>query len=223
MTHTRYEAIIDLTSTNGIGLVCPCVDANPRFQRYLIMHGKPLSLLLYALMLGVCHQAVEAAAPQITFVQTPQRTQPAQPGPQRQQGLSPEKKKSLSKYGPEDVFPGAQEQDETGRPKQAAQRTQTQRTSPRNNQPKPSASPARIPPATPTPVSVTATPESSPPQVAATQLANALAKNQQSLPATREKSSSVFVPIVLSAATLLVFGALIYVLGMLRKRLREGK
>src|SRR5689334_10101503 len=77
------------------------------------MKPKLLPLILLAALLSFFAEA-SIAVGQITFVQAPPRNPQTQPQSQQQgqQGLPPEKKKSLSKYGPEDVFPGAREQED---------------------------------------------------------------------------------------------------------------
>ncbi|HEX8999753.1 MAG TPA: hypothetical protein VGB07_07620, partial [Blastocatellia bacterium] len=74
----------------------------------------------------------------------------------------------------------------------------------------------------PAPAAIKASPTIAPPTPAATQLATAMAMQQSQVPAS-SSSTSTLVPIVLSVASLLVLFALIYVVGMLRKKLREGR
>lgn len=152
---------------------------------------------------------------QITFVKTSQA--PASPANRQTQqgGLSPEKKKSLSKYGPEDAFPGASEQEN--------QQRQTTRTSPRRTTAtaSPTSTPAPTATATPTPatVAVTSSPSASIPTSATTNNA-APASTTSTAP---NSTGSNLVPITLATAALLVFGALVYVVGSLRKKLRETR
>ncbi|MBL8192132.1 MAG: hypothetical protein JNK38_29245, partial [Acidobacteria bacterium] len=77
----------------------------------------------------------ETALGQITFVKAPQGSATPANRQTQQGGLTPEKKKSLSKYGPEDAFPGANEQENRQR--------QTNRTNPRRSDP--TASPTSTP------------------------------------------------------------------------------
>lgn len=186
----------------------------------------PLILLLALLTLS---PAAFASVWQTTFVQTPQRNQQGQQqGQQNQpgQGLSPDKKKSLSKYGPEDVFPGAHEQEDNNK---QPNRQNTRRPSGAQSTPIPTPtmipSPTQPPVQTPSPEQrealITSTPLPAPSAIttpAATTVANRL--NQT--PAGTA-TDSFLVPIFLIAASLLVLGALIYVLGMLKKKLREGR
>lgn len=161
----------------------------------------------------------QMAVAQITFVETPQQQrlqgQGGQPG---QSGLSQEKKRSLSKYGPEDAFPGAREQESNQR--------RSNRTAPRQSASTPQPSPTTVPRPSITPSTVTAVSPTPALQISAS-LANVAASNQSSVGSSQLKSqtgkssASSLVPIVLSAATLLVFGALIYVVGMLRKKLKQ--
>lgn len=188
------------------------------------MKTKSNSPILLAPLLSLCCLlAVQIFATQISFVPSPpprnpnqQGQQQGQQGQQPQRGLSPEKKKSLSKYGPEDVFPGAREQDENNK---TSNRQPTRRSTPAA-QPPTAASPSPTP--SPSPAAVKAAPTIALPTPAATQLASAMAMQQSPAPASAS-SPSRLVPVALSVASLLVFCALIYVLGMLRKKLREGR
>jgi hypothetical protein len=175
-------------------------------------------ILLAPLLMLCCLLAVQIFATQISFVPSPPPRTPNQQGQQQgqqgqpQRGLSPEKKKSLSKYGPEDVFPGAREQDEKNKTsnRQPTRRSTTAAPSPTISSPSPA------------PAAAKAVPTIAPPTPAATQLASAMAMQQPPAPASAS-STSRLVPVALSVASLLVFCALIYVLGMLRKKLREGR
>lgn len=88
------------------------------------MRIRYLSLSVFsAIVVTTCAAfAQKALAMQIIFTETTQsRTQP-----QPQEGLSPEKKKSLSKYGPDDIFPGANEQEkDRARNSQSIQKAQS--------------------------------------------------------------------------------------------------
>lgn len=148
----------------------------------------------------------QMAVAQITFVRTPTQQRPQGQGQSGQPGLSPEKKKSLSKYGPEDAFPGAREQENNQR--------RSNRAAPRQATATPQPSPT--PTITPSTVTVIS-PASPPPSPMATVTASIEVNKSQ----TGKSGSSVLVPASLSAATLLVFGALIYVVGMLRKKLKQ--
>src|SRR5678815_1625466 len=67
-----------------------------------------LSVIIPAIVITTCAAfAQEAVAMQIIFTETTQSRNQTPP----QEGLPPEKKKSLSKYGPDDLFPGANEQE----------------------------------------------------------------------------------------------------------------
>ncbi|MEO6726655.1 MAG: hypothetical protein ABIP14_15315 [Blastocatellia bacterium] len=180
------------------------------------MKTKSFPLILIATLLTLFAKA-EAVTGQITFVQSPPRNQQGQQG---QQGLSPDKKKSLSKYGPEDVFPGVREQeDKSTRPSRKSSGQSSAKTAPRT---------ASTPEPTPIPVTLTATPitndvSPTPPQLAAaTPLVVTATGNRQAQSPTKNSPSSNLVPVALGAASLLVLGALIYVASMLRKQLREG-
>jgi len=187
------------------------------------MKPRSFPLILLAALLPFFAEAGTVVG-QITFVQAPPRNPQAQPQSQQQgqQGLPPEKKKSLSKYGPEDVFPGAREQeDNSPQPTRKSSRPPSGTTAPR-----PATKPGPTPPAnvtaTPIPLAVSPTPLSS--QIAAaTPAAVPATGNRLTQSPARNSAPSPLVPIALAAASLLVLGALIYVLGILRKRLREGR
>ncbi len=167
--------------------------------------------ILLPLLIG-CWLSVSAIG-QITFVKTPETTaNTRQPQPAQQGGLSQEKKKSLSKYGPEDAFPGASEQESGQR--------QTNRTNTRRPSaiPSPTSTPTPSPTATPTPERIVATPSPvTSPAVPATNTINT--SSNSTTPPSPQSSGSTAVPIFLGTAALLVFGALVYVVGSLRKKL----
>ncbi|HMV87697.1 MAG TPA: hypothetical protein PLD20_13830 [Blastocatellia bacterium] len=153
-------------------------------------------------------------ATQISFVPSPppRNLQAQQQQGQPSKGLPAEKKKSLAKFGPEDAFPGAHEQEQKNK---ASKRQPTTRSTPA---PQPTLTDSSSPTPTPAP----AVPQTaSIPTPTATQPALAAAL-QQNPPAAGTASTSSLVPIVLSVAALLLFSALLYVIGMLRKKLREG-
>ncbi|MGH9834837.1 MAG: hypothetical protein ACREBD_11670 [Blastocatellia bacterium] len=156
----------------------------------------------------------QASATQSAFVQG---NQPRNQG-QNQRGLSPEKKKSLSKYGPEDAFPETDEPEANRR--QGARTTPPARTS---SAPKYSPGPKQsaTPVAKPSLILAPAIPASPSPTTAAA-LRNPV---QQSTPAPRsstaQPASDWTAPVLLGLA-LIVSVALIYVLIKLRERIREG-
>jgi hypothetical protein len=178
----------------------------------LIFPALAVYVLVAASPLGLTQQA---SATQIAFAQG---NQPRNQG-QNQQGLPPEKKKSLSKYGPEDAFPSPDEPQDNRR--QGARTTQPARTS---SAPKYSPGPKQsaTPVATPSTILAPAIPASPSPTAAETALRNQV---QQPTPApqssTVQNASDWRVP-VLSGLALIVFVALIYVLIKLRERIREG-
>ncbi len=178
----------------------------------LIFPALVVYVLAAASPFGLTQQAL---ATEIAFVQG---NQPRNQG-QNQRGLSPEKKKSLSKYGPEDAFPGADEPEDNRR--QGARTTQPARTS---SAPKYSPSPKQsaTPVATPSLILAPAIPASPNPKAAAASLNNPV---QQSTPAPRSATvqpASDWAAPVLSGLALIVSVALIYVLIKLRERIREG-
>lgn len=169
-----------------------------------------------------------AARGQITFVRSPDGTNsPAntRQGQQSQQrGLSPDKKKSLSKIGPEDAFPGATEQEDRQR---KTNRTNQRRSGASSNQsaaPAPTPTLASAPTATslptPSPTQIAATPQPSPTSPALTTGSTDLASNLTTQTPAGKSSGSPLVPVSLAIAALLVFGALVYVVGSLRKKLK---
>lgn len=150
---------------------------------------------------------------QITFVQaTPSR---AQGQNQNQPGLPAEKKKSLSKYGPEDMFPGAREQE--------AERRQAGRANQRLA-PTPTPSPTLTRSESPT-----QTPAETPRVGAGAATATPFPTTSQSLPTpvTRPVAASATEPPrlamgLLLVAAVLVLAALFYVVSKLRRILRAG-
>jgi hypothetical protein len=170
-----------------------------------------LSAILALLCLFQNGNLAQSAVAQITFVQTP-----AQQRTQGQSGLSPEKKRSLSKYGPEDAFPGAREQE--------GNQKQPNRAAQRKFSPAPETSPTTKPAPSPaiTPSVVTAAATSPTPALRTSDPgAKAISSTEIGKSQSGNPRASVLVPVTLSAATLLVFGAFIYVVGMLRKKLKQ--
>jgi hypothetical protein len=150
---------------------------------------------------------------QTTFIQpTPNRNQR-----QNQQGLPPEKKKSLSNYGPEDVFPAERGQEE-------AQRTSSSpptRTAPPvkpSNKPSPNSTPAT----TPTPVTANIAADATKASPTATITVTALTQQRQQLNRTERQSNAEWVLLSLAILSVFVFTALIYVVIKLMEKLREG-
>jgi len=172
-----------------------------------------LATRIWMAIIAVCWITATALG-QITYVKTSQA--PASPANRQTQqgGLSPEKKKSLSKYGPEDAFPGASEQEN--------QQRQTTRTSPRRTTAtaSPTSTPASAATATPTPIPIVLTPSPSASIPTSATTNNAAASTTSSAP---NSTGSNLVPITLATAALLVFGALVYVVGSLRKKLKETR
>lgn len=173
------------------------------------------ALVVYVLAVTLLSGAAQqATATEIAFVQG---NQPRQG--QNQRGLSPEKKKSLSKLGPEDAFPGADEPEDNRRP--AARTTAPARTT---SAPKYSPSPKRsaTPVATPSLTLAPAISAGLSPTAAAVSQRNPV---QQSTPAplsSTAQPASDWTVSVLSGLALIVSVALIYVLIKLREKIREG-
>ncbi len=181
------------------------------------MKAKLLNLILLAISLAVFLPVIAHA--QIAFTRMPARSGASdqQQEKQPQRGLPPEKKKSLSNYGPEDAFPGAREQEEqqTGS-KRAASRQQSSTANPQPTATPASASTTSLI-AAPTPVDAAAPTPAVSDTVAAT-----TPKDVTPSSSGESRTSGMMIPVTLSTAALLVFGALIYVVGMLRKKLNEG-
>lgn len=180
-----------------------------------------VSFLAVAALAGFGQQAVMA---QITFVQTPNRNQ-TQNQTQNQRGLSPEKKRSLSRYGPEDVFPSANEQEESRRQNsRTRQRSQTAPASRPAPTPRQSSTPAATPAALPV---ATLSPEPTQPATAkpSPTMIAAFGNQVQQLPAAPQSSSTQPAPPwtvpVLAGLALIVSIALIYVLTKLIEKIRE--
>lgn len=128
--------------------------------------------------------------------------------PQRQSGLTPEKKRSLSNYGPEDVFPG-----ETS-DRQQQDRTPQRQTQSRRSSRSAASAPTPAPTATPLPV-LSSTPEPDPTvQLPAGQTQTG------SLPAAQAPPDWLLP--VLGALTLLVLTALLYTVYKLYEKLRRS-
>ncbi|MGH9769064.1 MAG: hypothetical protein ACREAB_16675 [Blastocatellia bacterium] len=170
------------------------------------------SVFAVAALAGFAQQSL---AIQITFVQAPQSRNQTQ----KEQGLPPEKKRSLSKVGPEDVFPGANEQ-ETNRPREPQPQLRS-RPAPASRPAsitKQSAAPVVTPPVMPVQPAV-ATPSPT--------IFVAALENQDRQPPLDQQSifaqvgSKWTVP-VLSGLALVVSAALVYVLTKLREKIREG-
>lgn len=130
---------------------------------------------------------------------------------QRQSGLTPEKKRSLSNYGPEDVFPGeaADRQQQNRNATRPAQTRRPARTA--------SSSPAQNPTPTATPVS---TPEAAP---SLSLPVNSDQSGAGSISGNPSQSPPDWLLPVLAALTLLVLTAFLYTLYKLYEKMREGR
>jgi hypothetical protein len=190
--------------------------------------------------------AQPSTAAQISFVQSAQSR--SQPPPQ--QGLPPEKKKSLSKYGPEDVFPGANEQEDNrgratqskanstpaARPQSAFRRSSagarsavSPSTSPSGassvtSMPAPASAPA--PSAVTSQSPATAASRSTAVAPSPTIVVAASGDRPGQTIAPRQSSMLPFAAKwnapILSIMALVVSAALVYVLAKLREKIREG-
>ena len=178
------------------------------------------SILALSAIFSVALLAQTAVA-QITFVETsPRQQRPQAQQGQRQSGLSPEKKKSLARYGPEDAFPGAREEETNQRRSNRSGARQTtsksQPTPSPTSVPSPTLTPSTTAATTPTPAIQNPTSRASDAAGLGFNQSDQLNKSQSNKP-----GASSIVPIALSLATLLVFGALLYVVNILRKRLKS--
>ncbi len=170
------------------------------------------SVLLFAAIF--VDSASAFSLPQTTLVQgSPNRNQG-----QNQQGLPPEKKKSLSNYGPEDAFPGEtdQEQRKGKRGRSAARPSPTAAPS---ATPRPEASPSIAPSMTP----VKAVADATRPTPSGTAAVVGLTQQgtPQPLTSNKEASTDLVLP-GLAIVSLFVLTALIYVIFKLMEKLREG-
>lgn len=177
---------------------------------------RSLALIIFAALAGLVQPAL---ARQITFVPVQQNRDQAEP----QQGLPPDKKRSLSRIGPEDVFSDQEMND--ARKSQSRRKPQPSAVSTPTPAPRQSATPRVTPYVTPsvapamtpsmTPSIQTVSPTPSP----AVNIAALDDKERQPplnpLAAPVKFVSKWTVP-VLSALALLVFAALIHVLNKLR-------
>lgn len=181
-----------------------------RFAR----HGGALLLLLPV----CCSSITLARAPQITLEQgTPPRTQ-------NQQGLPPDKKKSLSRLGPDEVFPTRDPNDTpekanrppaAPKPRTAAKPSPIAASTPR---PAPSAEPTATPLRIESVVGATIAPTIAP-TVAPAVMTGQVSALPSAPPA--EPAGWQF-PVVLGA-TCAVFVAFVGVLFRLRRKLREDR
>lgn len=138
--------------------------------------------------------------------------QQSQPRGQRQSGLTPEKKRSLSNYGPEDVFPG-----------EAADRQQQNRNATRPAQTRRPARTASAPAQTPSPTA-TSMPVSSPEAAPSISLpVNSDQSGAGSISGAPSQSPPDWLLPVLAALTLLVLTAFLYTLYKLYEKMREGR
>jgi hypothetical protein len=166
----------------------------------------PPALIIFAALAGFSQPAF---AMHITFVQVPQNRDQTE----TQQGLSPEKKRSLSKYGPEDVF----SEQEMNDARQSQSRRKSQSAPGTNPPPAPKPSPSTA--ATPSPQPEAADPS---PTINVAALDNQERQPPLAqLPPPVQGVSRWTVPI-LSGMALVVFVALIYVLSKLRGLLRAS-
>lgn len=159
---------------------------------------KAIPILLLLLSGPAC---AAGAAPQITFVQNP----PA-PRNQNQESLPPEKKKSLSGIGPDEVF---REQNEAP---QAARRPENRSRSTAKPTPSPAAAQS------PTPTPTISQPQETPTALPA---AAPIITSTPSPPPPPPSGNGWLLP-GLGVLSMLVFAALIFVVGRLRQLLRES-
>ena len=167
-----------------------------------------LALIIFVAIAGI---AQPAFAMRITFVQVPQNRDQTE----TQQGLTPEKKRSLSRYGPEDVF--SEQEMNDARQSRSRRRPPSAPASTPSPAPKQSATPIATLSVTPTPQPKATTPSPTI-DVAALDNSGPPVSIAQQTPSIRVVSKWT-VP-VLSGLALVVFLALIYVLGKLMSLLK---
>jgi hypothetical protein len=171
-----------------------------------------LPLLILAGMFLLANAVAPHCAAQVTFVQSPRSDQ---------ETLPPEKKRSLPGLGPDELFT----EQESGRPSRSDSKTRRAASRPRSaNAPTPTPSPS--PTATPSPSPLpTATPSptaATPSPIAATPSPAALVSTIPSVGPPPPPASIGWQLAALGALTVLVAGALLYVLIRLRELLSEG-
>ncbi len=156
----------------------------------------------------------QVSARQITFVQGDQ----SRGQEQNRGGLPPEKKKSLTQYGPEDIFPGVAEQEENrGQSTRRSQRSQSPSSRPSTSTTQPA-----LPVATPSPaVVLTSAAKPSPTIAVATLTSSGQQFTLPRQPSPAHSPTDWAIP-VLSVLALIVSAALVYVLMKLREKIREG-
>jgi hypothetical protein len=156
-------------------------------------------------------------AAQITLVQS---NQPRNQG-QNQQGLSPEKKSTLSRYGPEDVFPGANEREaRPARSNRAMRRSRTAASVKQSTGPEQAATSIATP--SPAVAALSGISNGIPSPTADAMLTTR--PTQQPLPPQQPSSArpSEWTVPILSLLALVVSAALIFVLIKLGEKIREG-
>jgi hypothetical protein len=166
------------------------------------------------LIAAILVQGIDAfSPPQTTFIQSP----PNRNQSQSQQGLPQDKKKSLSNYGPEDVFPSETEQESRKRTRGRSATRPSPSVSPSATL-QPAATPSISPAATP--IKTAGVTTGSSPDDAAAAVALTQQKTQQIAPG-QKPSIDMVIP-GLALVSLLVLTALIYVVLKLMEKLREG-
>ncbi|MCI0338215.1 MAG: hypothetical protein L0226_11600 [Acidobacteria bacterium] len=174
-----------------------------------------ISVFLLPVIIFVCSLTASSLSKSALIQDSQNRIQA-----QNQQGLSPEKKKSLSNYGPEDVFPG--ETDE-GEARKKSNRSATRPVSAARSSLKPGLQSSKTAPITaqsPAPTKVTAAMTKPTP----TAIASVTAQAQQNVleSSTSQQSNTRWLLSSLAVLSLLVLTTFIYVLLKLMEKLREG-
>ncbi len=154
------------------------------------------------------------------------------PQGQNQQGLPPNKKRSLSNYGPEDVFPVEPEQNEVRNqgsraPSRSASRSRTSTTVPNPTSMAPPVISERMSlPATPDPLATPADPATpaTPTPTAAVAVSSLGQPQSLARPQTNAGPPTDVRWMLggLALASVVIFTALVYVLFKLKEKLREG-
>ncbi|MDX2030211.1 MAG: hypothetical protein SF339_06060 [Blastocatellia bacterium] len=162
----------------------------------------PILLLLFSVP-----DRAAGAIEQVTFVQTPPASRA-----QNQESLPPEKKKSLSGIGPDEVFRERNEDPAAARRPETRSRPTAKPSATATPSPTPTATPT--PPPTPTPAPPRETPTALPglgPIITSTPS-----------PPSPPPNANVWLLPGLGVLSLLVFAALVFVVGRLRQLLRES-
>jgi len=172
----------------------------------------PALIISVSVLTAPAGSGQRAFARQITFVQAPQSRNQTQ----NQQGLPPEQKRSLSKYGPEDVFGTGEQEENRNRDSEQQRRARARPTPVSIQSATPEATPSVAPSATPT--QLTASPS---PTIAVASAGSQARRLPSAQSLSGQDDSKWTVPVLLVLAWV-VSAALIFVLIKLIGKLRES-